>query len=199
MDVAEAIRQLEDGKDQWVDTASVNDQLFLNSFNLGLYPHLAALREKRRAAHAHWPKAVRWLVDSFASAVIVLANWRRLHFVLEIDGECLVGKTVTFAVTNNEKSIPPGPSPLDRGELVAYIPKPVSRLGTISLFLRGVFSTHESLEPLRVIRAEKIAVHVVDGTPMTIDGESGKVDGDLVLRILPRHLRVRAPAGSVQK
>ena len=77
--------------------------------------------------------------------------------------------------------------------MVAYIPEPVTRLGMITLFMRGIFSTPEALEPLRVVRAKKISVHVVDGTPMSIDGEADTVEGSLDIHILPRHVRVRVP------
>lgn len=198
MDLEEALVQLLEGREEKLDAASVNGKLFLNTCILGLYPRLSSLREERRARHAHWPKFLRWLVDSATSAASVLASWRRLRFVIDVEGEYLVGKAVTFAVTNNERSVPPGPARLDRSELVAYLPRPVTRMGLLRLVLRALFVDQEELEPLAVKRTTALRIHVPDGTPMSLDGEIGEVEGDLDIHCLPKHCRVRVPmaAGS---
>ncbi len=199
MALDEALAQILSGEDRQLDAARLNDRLFLNTFLLGLYPRLAEIRESRRARHAHWPRWLRWLVDSSASAGQVLINWRRYRFVLELDGEPLVGKAVTFAITNNEKSVPPGPSSFDKGELVVYIPRPVSRAGLIKLMLQAVFSHPPELEPLRVHKASSMQVRVPDGTPYSIDGEVDEISGDIRVEILPRHCRVRVPVGEASR
>lgn len=193
MQPLEATSQLIAGTDRDLDAASVNGRMFLNTLVLGLYPQLAALRERRREAHRHWPKMVRWAVDTCASGFTMLRRWHALRFTVAIDGSPRSGKVITFAVTNNERTVPPERTDLGRGELVVYLPGPVSRWGLFLLALRAIVMKPAELEPLSIYRADKVTIRVPDGTPMTIDGEAGQVEGKLEIRSRPGACRVRVP------
>lgn len=194
-DPGEALEQLRCGVDRPVDAARLDDTLFLNSAIFGLYPQLVARRERWRTEHAHWPTALRWVIDTTRAAAQLLVHWRHSSFAIEFDGEALSGRYVTFAVTNNALSFKVEPSSLDEGRLWIYLPRTLQRLEHARLVLRNIFFAQpQGLETLETRRVRELLVHLPDGTHYSVDGEARRVRGSLRLRSEPGALTMRLPA-----
>lgn len=193
LDIAEALRVVIKGKDLEIDAVEMNGQLFFNVCSVGLYPALTRKREQRRKSHLHWPKFIRWIVDTSMSGFEVMQSWRHVRFKITIDGQVQSGKVISFALANNDKLPLFEKTQLDSGEIVIYLPKPTNRLEFFVLMLRTIIFNPKEIALLEVQRSKEVTIEIPADTPMTLDGESVAVNGKLVFKSLPGCYRFRTP------
>ena len=193
LDIAAALQVVIDGKDLEIDAVEMNGQLFFNVCSVGLYPALTKKREQRRKSHLHWPKFIRWIVDTSVSGYEVMQSWRHVRFKLTIDGEVQSGKVISFALANNDKLPLFEKARLDSGEIVIYLPKPTNRFEFFVLMLRAIIFHPKEIALLEVQRSKEVTIEIPAGTPMTLDGESVAVDDKLIFKSLPGCYRFRTP------
>lgn len=167
-----------------IDVAYVNDEIFLNNSNLGLYPFSIAERKRTKKLIGKWPAAV-------LSAFDQLVAFRRYKLV--IDGEKV--KSPFVFVGNNvydiKASLIPERKKLDAGLLtfmIASSPSRIALIRDIFAVVRGdvsrrddfIFETRERLE----IYCHKPQLLV------SMDGEVKKLATPLVYTIKPKALKV---------
>jgi len=193
LDIEQALELAITGKDSNIDAGMVNARLFFNVCSIGLYPELARHREERRQRHLQWPKFLRWLVDTTVSGIAVLRNWRKFRFKITIDGKAQQNKVITFAVANNAKLPVFENTKPDKGELVIYLPQPVSRWGFLVLMLQTIFLHPKDIEMLETQHVQKAKIEIPPETPMSLDGETVHIKGPLNFQSLKNYCVVRTP------
>ena len=189
LDPPSALEVILEGKTTELHAGMVNDELFLNSLTLGLYPQVAMLRERRRQAHKRWPKLARWLVDTTSSVIYVLRNWRLLRFSIQADTFISGGYVPTLAIVNNP--IPVTETHCEKEGLTVYEPRSVSRLGLLGIAFRTIVGLEAP--PLHIHTLNYAEIRIPAGTPMAMDGEVSRSPSILRLHSLPKHLRICVP------
>lgn len=184
-----AIDAFSSGCDRQVNLGEVNGHFFIHTCAFGLYTDLSRLREKRRARHPHWPKLLRWAVDTAASAWRALRSWRLVRFQLRLPEGARDYRVPTILITNDAS----GAQGAERGVLRAYIPQAVRPLRFVGLLLKAVILGPEKAEPLEVHAVEEMEIHVRHGTRIGLDGEIQQIPPPLRLRCRTAALRVRCP------
>lgn len=192
-----AVEALLSGRDQAVGLGEVNGHLFLNTCSLGLYPDLARAREERRRRHPHWPKFLRWTLDTVAAGWRVLKCWRLIRFRLDFDQRFLSYRLPTLLIANSPlPSDPASHDPASQGgALAVYIPRVLRPLGLLWLMLKVVIWGPNDTELLEVFTTKELDVQVPPGTSIAVDGELVALRSPLRLRYREGACHVRVPAG----
>ncbi len=188
--IEEAAQVLVGGHDAEVDLGEVNGHVFLNNCQLGLYPELARIRERRRVRHRHWPKFLRWIVDTVAALVIALRSWRLIHLRVTTEGRRVHYKVPAVLIANNGPSVK---RDVTQGMLAVYIPQVSGPLSLAAVTLRATLLSSDPPEPLEVLRVQEIRLDVPARTPVAVDGEVIRMRSPLVLRNRAGACRVRVP------
>jgi diacylglycerol kinase family enzyme len=198
-DVAAAVAVLRDGQIREIDAAEVNGQLYFCASMLGLPARLARYREAGRGTGS-----VTRLWLRFARAALrAFARYGAPRARLTIDGKAVdlhaAGIVVTPNLLDDATGRRLGRDRLDEGRLGLYAIKYIT-LGSVlrlaaRLILRNVRrdaelhgqSAHEVVVT-RMGRGNRKAIRVMN------DGEVTLMAPPLTYRIVPRALRVMAPA-----
>jgi diacylglycerol kinase family enzyme len=135
-DAAEATRVLLQGAPVPVQVGVVNEQLFLVSASLGLYPEMLKDREAYTARFGR-----HRLVVLFASATTLLRTYRPLRLRIRCEGVVREITTPTLFVGNNRLQLerlglPEAEAP-DDGRVAAVMLRPIGTLAMLGLMLRG--------------------------------------------------------------
>ena len=139
-DAAEATRVLLQGAPVPVQVGVVNEQLFLVSASLGLYPEMLKDREAYTARFGR-----HRLVVLFASATTLLRTYRPLRLRIRCEGVVREITTPTLFVGNNRLQLerlglPEAEAP-DDGRVAAVMLRPIGTLAMLGLMLRGALGT----------------------------------------------------------
>lgn len=197
LDLDEAVRNLVEGTDRMVDVAAVNDITFLNQASLGVHAELTRERERRREAHAGWPNALRWMVDSVAALGHLLGSWRHWRARVGVDGAApVVIDLALLTVSNNPLRGVGRTRELDGGALAVYLPTATSPLALAWLVLKAALFDPENVDSLVVRTGRHVNVTVrARRMSVAIDGEIRSLATPLRFRSQPGALTVRAPPG----
>lgn len=182
--VEEVMANMQHAKKTRVDVGYVNDELFLNNSNIGLYPFSLIERKKTKQLVGKYPAAV-------LSAFDQLAIFRRHKLV--IDG---VKVRAPFVFVGNNayemtNAFVPQRSKLTRGILTIMIATSSSRLqliATVAAVLRGKSEVRDDFT-LRVAPAIRIDSHHAY-IPVSFDGEVKRLVPPLMYRSRPKSLHV---------
>jgi diacylglycerol kinase family enzyme len=178
------------GRAQAADLAEADGQVFINNLSVGAYVDLVRAREASRL-----PK----LLATVPATWRTLRKLRSRRFELSLDGERTGIRTPLLFVGNNRYEVEegrPGERPsLDDGLLSVYAVAPLSRGALVAAALRtlaGHPRMHRDFALDRTAREVQIegpgpAIEVA------LDGERGRFDLPLTIRIRPRALAVVAP------
>lgn len=190
-DHEKAVKVIAKGQTKKVDTARVNDKLFLNNSSIGLYPLLVREREKEEDAISKWPAAV---VAFFHT----LRKQRTYSVTLQIDSEKLEVTTPFIFIGNNSYNLnTPGAlhrHTLTGGNLTVSIVKTTNTLQMLRIALdvaigkpdlSGYFDTHQA-KKLTITAKEK---HL----DVAFDGETKQIKTPLRYSIEPKSLTVITP------
>ena len=193
-DLDGAARVIAAGATRVLDAGDVNGRFFANSVGLGFDGAVAAT-----AASVRYLKGFpAYLWSVFA----VLASWENFELTMTADGRTISGRALLAAVANGPRS--------GGGFLLAPDAKPddgvfdVCRLGDLGKLEalrhlpKALDGSHTGLPWVTILRAREVVL--ASDRPLTahVDGNlaTGVAHPDpLRIRILPRALRVLAPAG----
>lgn len=136
-DLAEAVRALLTARIEPVQIGMVNERIFLVNASIGLYPTMLEEREQDKKQFGR-----SRIVAALSALKTLFGRVRLLHITIEQDGVERHLRTHTLFVGNNrlqmqQIGIEPLSEALEEGALAAIAPKPLSRLGTLGLMLRG--------------------------------------------------------------
>ena len=182
--VEEAMASIDNGEVRAIDVAYVNDELFLNNSNIGLYPFSLIERKATKRLIGKWMAAGLSIFDQ-------LSLFRRHSLV--IDGEKI--KSPFVFVGNNhydiKQSLIPRRTGFTRGVLTVMIATSRSRsalVRAIFAVLRGNVS-HRDDFTLSYRKTLSIYSHR-SSIPVSFDGEVKRLSTPLVYRIEPKKLKV---------
>lgn len=182
--IEDILSEIDSAKIRKIDVGTVNDELFLNNSNLGLYPFSLIERKTTKKFFGKWIAAI-------LSAFDQLSLFRRHKLV--IDGKKV--KSPFVFVGNNvydiKQSLVPQRSSFTRGVLTVMVASSKSRLALMRAIYdvaRGdvshrddfSFSTRKSL----TIYSHRSSI------PVSFDGEVKHLTPPLEYKILPKSLQV---------
>ena len=182
--VEEVIANLEKSTTRQIDVAYVNDELFLNNSNLGLYPFSLIERKLARRIVGKWAAAALSIFDQITA-------FRRHR--LTIDGERVQSPFVF--VGNNiydiRTSLIPRRTSFTRRTLTVMI----SSSATRRAFFRGVLAVLKGdvsqRQDFEVTRRKELTIYSHRATiPVSFDGEVKKLTPPLHYRVEPACLRI---------
>jgi diacylglycerol kinase family enzyme len=174
-DVVGALRAFTDGRERWIDVATVNGRLFLNNVSLGIYGDAVRQPSYRQAKLHTLLATAREVLGSAAPAP-------PLRLVDDL-GEAHEHPAVVL-VSNNPYALEPPPVAATRPRLDG------ARLGILVLDRpRSAGSP-----PARAWSAPALEVHAADPVHAGIDGEAVELEPWLRFAIRPAAMRVRISA-----
>lgn len=182
--VEENVAALATADTKTIDVGYVNDELFLNNSNLGLYPF--SLIER---------KSTKKLLGKYAAAVLSafdqLVIFRRHS--LKIDGETI--KSPFVFVGNNvydiKSSLIPERVSFDKGVLTVMIATSGSRRALIRAIFAVLGGDVSHRDDFQMMRRADLTIHSRHWrVPVSLDGEVKKLTPPLEYRCAPAALRV---------
>ena len=173
-----------------IDAGQVNDCPFFNIAGVGIDAVVAARFAERGARR-------RGLAAYLQLSTVELMRYRAQTYSLTIDGEASDHRAMLVAIANgrqygNRLLIAPG-AKLDDGRLEVVVVDQLSMLGIArrlpSLF-RGTLRTGRGVT---MRAAQDIRIKAAGSIPFHVDGEPRVGADELIARVHPQALRVRAP------
>jgi diacylglycerol kinase family enzyme len=193
-DIEQATQVIADNHAITVDAAKANDHVFLNNSSMGLYPRIVVEREdaRHRLGIGKWPALMR-------------ATWSALRHpgsfsaVVCVDGKELQRRTPFIFVGNNTYGLEGfgigKRERLDAGHLSLYVLRPKTPWGLLSLGFRALFGIGSHAADFDAFEAAEFRVESGKASIMVAtDGEVTDMRTPVCYRVLPRALRVLAPA-----
>lgn len=192
-DIGAALDVILAGNVRRIDVGEVNGKIFLNNSGLGLYPHLAELRDKQRR--------ILGTKKSVAFRRAIVRTYRRfpsLRVRVDAPEGCISAITRSVFVGNNTYALT-GASigkreRLDGGNLCIYVTPRVSRGRFALMGFTALLGRHPSEEELQSLIARDVWIHTAQHHPrVTLDGEVCRLQAPLHYRIRPAALRLLTP------
>lgn len=194
LDLPTAVATLAAGVVTDVDIASVNGQIFVHQFAVGLHARMVRMRAK-----IQYGSRLGKIVATTRAVFLALRRLPAIELELEIDGVPQLIKSPAVAVSNNlygEGHIPYADEPRG-GELGVYICTerkvgPVTKL-TLDI-LTGAWRQNPNLQ---VQTAQRVRIHYRGRNRekrAVLDGELRTLDAETTVDIHPRALKVLVPA-----
>jgi YegS/Rv2252/BmrU family lipid kinase len=171
-----------------IDTATINDQIFLSIAGVGYDAFVA-----KKFADA--PK--RGFFTYFRIASNEYSQYIPKKYILEVDGKIIKRKalTITFANSNqfgNNTSIDPH-AKLDDGLIDVCIVRRIP-LMLVPLYLPALFfKTFHKTQYIEIIRAKKAVVTRKKGKTIQLDGDPSQTGKVLEMRVNPLSLNIIVP------
>jgi diacylglycerol kinase family enzyme len=189
-DLTEAVYALLRAKVMPVQVGLLNNNtIFLVNASVGLYPKLLEEREhdKRQYGRSR-------LVAFFSAIKIALGPHRHLRITLERDGKERRLRTTTLFVGNNRLQLEQVGmrdgliEAVEEGQLVAIAPRPMGKLGLLTLLVRGLFGKLGSADDVEAFAFKRLTVR----TPALYGRKRMKVatDGEVTMMTMPLEFRV---------
>jgi YegS/Rv2252/BmrU family lipid kinase len=183
-----AIEVINKGRTKKIDTATINDQVFLSMAGVG---YDAFVAKKFAAA----PK--RGFFTYFRIVTNEYSQYRPKKYILEVDGKIIKRKalTITFANSNqygNNASIDPH-AKLDDGLVDVCIVRRIP-LWLVPLYVPMLFSkTFHKTQYIEIIRARKAVVTRLKGKTIHLDGDPSQTGKVLNMKVNPLSLNIIVP------
>ncbi|MBC7512694.1 hypothetical protein H7142_03490 [Candidatus Saccharibacteria bacterium] len=182
--VEESINAFDTARVISVDVAYVNDELFLNNSNLGLYPFSLIERKTTKKFLGKYTAAALSIFDQ-------LSLFRR-HIIV-IDGEKIKSPFV-FVGNNNydiQQSLIPRRTSIDGGILTVMIASSASRRALIRAIFSVLKGSVAHLEDFSMSRRKELTIYSSRATiPVSYDGEVKRLASPLTYRINQKCLKV---------
>ncbi len=191
-EISGAVRVLADGYERTIDVGEVNGKRFLCIASCGFDSECNRLANK--------VKLVRGNLVYAYSALRTLATWRPASFTVTVDGEQHRLKGYSVAVANSKAygggmMIAPD-AILDDGIFDVVMTAEGSRFKFLANLPKVFKGTHvEEVDSVSVLRGAKVEIRADRNFEIFADGEH-LTDLPAELRLLPRALRVIAPASA---
>ncbi|HKP14107.1 MAG TPA: diacylglycerol kinase family protein [Blastocatellia bacterium] len=192
LDLAEAVRNLIEGRTVSVDVGEVNGRVFINNSSLGIYPKLVRMRERiQRQGLGKW----RAFVVAF---ITVLRRYPLVAVRLVAEGQRFVRRTSFVLIGNNEYETTSfrmgGRSRLDGGTLSVYTAPVRRRFELFKLFVKAFFGRIQEDNNFDRLCATEVWAETRRRTVrVALDGEVLRLRTPLRYRVRPGALRVIVP------
>lgn len=182
--VEEVVGAFDTGEVQTIDVAYVNDELFLNNSNLGLYPFSLIERKTTKKVIGKWMAACLSVIDQ-------LGLFRRHSLV--IDGKKI--KSPFVFVGNNQydikQSLIPRRTTFSQGILTVMIATSRSRSALIRAIFSVIRGNVSHREDFTLSHRKTLSIYSHRSTiPVSFDGEVKRLSTPLTYRIEPKCLKV---------
>jgi len=193
----DAIRTVAQGRALTIDTAEVNDTLFINNSSLGLYPDIVRDREKQQSRLGRG----KWLAFCRA-AMETLRRYPFLDVRLRI-GDVEHRRRTPFVFIGNNEYLMNGLNigtrkSLTDGKLSLYVCHRTGRLGLLRLALHALFGKLKEARDFDILGTTEIEIEThhrrAKRLRVATDGEVNIMQTPLRYRIRPASLRVMVPA-----
>ena len=187
---ARALELAATGPTMTIDAGQANDCLFFNIAGVGIDAVVAARFAERGLRQ-------RGLAAYVQLSTIELLRYRAQTYSLTLDGEAFEHRAMLVAIANgrqygNRLLIAPG-ARLDDGKLEVVVVDHLSMIGIawrLPALFRGTLRTGPGVQ---MRAAATLTVRARGPIPFHVDGEPRMANDELVVKIHPRALRVRAP------
>ena len=188
MNLKKALDLIRHGKIIKIDTATINDQLFVNVAGIGFDAAVA-----RKFAEA----GTRGFSTYFRITTSSYMNYKPKQYSLVIDGKVVKRRALLISFANssqfgNNTTLDPGAS-VDDGYIdvciVGKMPYWKALLYAPLLFLKRFDRT----KYIEIIRAKEVVLRRKKGRNVHLDGEARKMGKELTMRVNPLSLRVVVP------
>ncbi|HEX8152194.1 MAG TPA: diacylglycerol kinase family protein [Thermoanaerobaculia bacterium] len=183
------------GEIKQIDTGRINNQFFLNSVMVGIYPTLTEYRERFRSTHNKWrayARAIRLAIRSFPHVTLIL----------ELDGRVETLRTQLFVVSINsydltQSGIVSLKTSLDDGRLTIYSLSFMDRWQFVRAAAKYFRGRVGEVPGFRSIRTQTLRVDFArTKLKVSVDGEVADLAPPLQIAAVPASLLVRAPAST---
>ncbi|MGR3805854.1 diacylglycerol/lipid kinase family protein [Marinibacterium profundimaris] len=174
--------------------ATLNDRVFLNNANFGLYPHILRSREE---IYDYWGRS---RAAAYWSALKVLFRWPRpLKIEISNDGQSTVLRTPLIFVFNNAFQLREmgmeGANCIEDGKLALMIAPDCGRLGMIRSSLAVLTGQASRKRDFDIICSDSFELRARRGKRLLVarDGERTHMDGPFRLQLADTPLEVLVP------
>ena len=185
MDIEEAIKNLNTGHAETIDSAEANGQPFFNMAGMGFDAHISEV-------FSHNKK--RGFISYIKSSITEIVNYKPQFYHIEIDGVAYERTAFMVSMANssqygNNMHIAPYASVQDGLIDVCIIrPFPIFRL--FEMGFRMLLKTSNQSKYLEIIQGRHINITRKAPGPMHLDGEPQIIGADVKINIVPRSLKV---------
>lgn len=192
LDIESAAAVIAAGKTVQIDTAKVNEEVFVNNSSIGVYPDIVRTRDKHAPAVGKWPAA-------FYGLFVQLRAPRAYKFEIMVDNKKLTVRSPFIFVGNNSYNVDKAGinnrTTLAGGELCLYVIKSESRLHLLSLAILAVMGRAEAQKGFESLAAKKINIKTYSRRTIEVafDGEVKRINLPLNYSIQSRSLNVIVP------
>ena len=193
-DMEKAAEALAQGSIKTIDTASLNDRIFILNFSIGLHATLV----KKRKTMAHHSRLQK-IYASFRAALFAFSNPPRFKVELQLDGRTLLNETPAISVSNNlyGEGHFPYADRLDEGLLGVYVCTSKSRYDFFRLGLDLLLGRWQAGRDIQVLKGYSLNLKITSENSgkkkMVIDGEMHDMPDAMIFKILPKSLNVLTP------
>jgi YegS/Rv2252/BmrU family lipid kinase len=188
MNLSRAMEVLNKHRVTPIDTASINDQLFVNVAGVGFDATVA--RKFASAGKRGFSTYFRITVNSYF-------NYQPKQYKLEIDGKIFKRRALLVSFANssqfgNNASIDPAADVSDGFIDVCIVGKmPFWKVFFLAPLL--FFNRFDQTRYIEIIRAKKVVLHRKKGKSIHLDGDPHEMGKDLVMKVNPLSLQVVVP------
>lgn len=187
-DPEKAARIIARGHTKKIDTACVNNHLFLNNSSIGVYPLLVREREKKEGVISKWPAA-------FLALFRTLHKKQEYDITLDVDNEKKQVKTPFIFIGNNPYNLnEPGVmsrKSLTNGVLETSVVKTNSTAGLFRIALDIAIGKPHLSGNFTTYTTKKLTLKLPQShTDVAFDGETKQLKTPLHYSIKPKSLNV---------
>ena len=192
-DPIEALRLALTAETRPVRLGQVNGHIFLINASLGMYAKSIREREKSTSRFGR-----NRLVVILSTLFSLVSSYLLLRVDLIIDKKLKTVKTPMIFIGNNAlqlRNLSMDVAKCMKSDLLAVVMmKPVTKLETIRVLIRGIFKTLEDDEKLDSFCVEELVIHAHRKTEMVaLDGEILRMTYPLRIQALPKILNLVLP------
>jgi diacylglycerol kinase family enzyme len=192
-DQMEAFRLALTGKTRPVRLGQVNGHVFLINASLGLYARAIRERESRTDRFGR-----NRIVATISTILSLLSRHLLLKVDLVSDRKTITQWTPMIFIGNNAlqlRDLAMDVARCMKSDLLAVVMmKPITKLETLRIILRGIFKTLSNEERLETFCVEELTIHTKKKTHMiALDGELIRMHAPLHIQALPEALNLVLP------
>lgn len=194
-DLDGAVKVIADGHARPLRVAMLNDRVFLNNANFGLYPHILRSREE---IYDYWGRS---RAAAYWSAIKVLFRWPRpLQMQITANGQTTTVRTPLAFVFNNAYQLREmgmeGAECIEDGKLALMLAPDCGRWGMILSSLAVLTGQATRKRHFDLICSDDIELRSTKGKRLLVarDGERSRMKGPFRLTLSDADLDVIVPA-----
>lgn len=185
LEPVKAIKNLNTGRTEPIDSAKINDQWFFNMAGMGFDAHISEVFSHGKT---------RGFRQYFKSSVQEISNYKAQTYHITIDGmqyhrEAFMLSFANSSQYGNNAHVSPNAS-LHDGLIDICIIKPFPVYRLPEMGLRMLTKTSESSKFVEIIRGKNVQVSRSDAGPVHLDGEPHVMGAEANIKVFPNSLNV---------